>query len=250
MNLDGFHHLRREVWKTFVDLIFPVNCRGCGKKLRYDDISSGFICLDCWKKIPIHRPPYCRRCGHPSGDLFHDKCPECKKLKKVYFRFARGVSSYSGLLRETIHRFKYRYQTELGTPLSEMMKDYYLSSNDYGPIDRIIPVPLHPIRFREREFNQAEILARPLAEALKVPLDIKTLYRTRYNPPQITLDSKARFENVQGLFATSNPDMIRNQRILLIDDVMTTGATVNACARTLMEEGASEVYVLVLARGD
>lgn len=250
MNLDRFLKYSHDCWKTCVDLIFPMNCRGCGIKLSYDDVKTGFICLDCWSKIPINRPPYCRLCGHSAGDMFHDKCPECKQLKPAYFRLARGVSPYSGLLKEAIHRFKYKYQTDLGPPMAEMMKDYFLSSNDYGPIDMIIPVPLHPIRFREREFNQSELLAIPLAKALNIPIEKKTLYRTRYNPPQMSLDSVSRFKNVVGLFAINDSDIIRNQRILLVDDVMTTGATINACAKALMEAGASEVSVLVMARGD
>ena len=234
---------------TFLDLIFPINCRTCYKKLSSESVKAGYICEDCWKSVDYIRLPYCLRCGHPAGDGFSEKCEECKSIRPIYFSKSRGIAQYSGVIRKTIHFWKYEYKQDLTNPLQYLMAKYIQITNDIPEADLIIPVPLHPVRLREREFNQAELLGEPIANLLKVPMMPDILKRTRYTRPQMELSAEERWKNVEGLFTSSNMNFLKGKKILLVDDVMTTGATVNECSRVLMEAGAKEVQVLVLARG-
>lgn len=239
----------RSLCNPILDVLFPIQCRICFKKLDYKSINTGYICMDCWDaKESIHLP-YCLRCGHPAGDGFSENCSECKKLKQFYFSKARGVTKYSGVIRQAIHFWKYSFKEDLKFPLTRMMEQFILTGHDFDSVDMVIPVPLHPIKLREREFNQAEYLAEPVSALLKIPLITEVLYRTRYTRPQMELSAEQRLENVKGLFAVRNSQTVQNKKILLVDDVMTTGATVNACSKVLREAGCADVNVLVLARG-
>ncbi len=237
------------LWIPILDVIFPVNCRICFKKLDYRSIESGYICKDCWEKTEYIRRPFCLQCGHPAGDGFSEKCNECKILTPLYFSKSRGVTTYSGVIRKAIHLWKYNFKEDLQLPLTKMFEKFILTNHDFDSTEVIIPVPLHPIKLREREFNQAECLALPISNLLMRPVVTDVLYRTRYTRPQMELSAEERFKNVEGLFAIRNSQSVKNKNVLLVDDVMTTGATINACSKVLKESGCSEVNVLVLARG-
>jgi len=236
-------------WYPILDFVYPINCRICFCKLDYKSLDSGTICPDCWKKVEYLHLPYCLRCGHPAGDGFSEKCEECKKFRPVYFIKARGIAKYSGVLRKAIHFWKYGFKEEMKKPLVQIIEKYIQTNTELDSFDIIIPVPLHPIKFREREFNQAEILAEPFSDYFGIPVISDILYRTRYTRPQMELSADERFKNVEGLFALRNPAIVNGKKILLIDDVMTTGATVNACSKVLKEAGCLDIYIVVLARG-
>jgi competence protein ComFC len=235
--------------KSIIDILFPLQCVQCKKKLDYESAVSGFVCPACWETIEIIRKPYCLRCGHPAGDGFSDRCEHCKRFKKVYFSLARGVAKYKDPLRKVIHYWKYEYYQVMETSLSPLLQNYLSTHTEFDEMELIIPVPLHWLKYWRREFNQAEKLAIAASQRLRLPINTDLLYRARYNSPQMKLSPEQRYRNVFDLFAVRSPEEIKNKRILLLDDVMTTGATVNACAQVLMESGAQEVRVLVLARG-
>jgi ComF family protein len=149
---------------------------------------------------------------------------------------------------EAIHRLKYGGKTSLSKPLSALARDTFYQFWDAGSIDLFLPVPLHIRRLRERGFNQAHLVNKKWSRLEGIPLDGLTLSRSRWTEPQTSLARAERRKNVKGAFSLRHPDRVRGRRILLVDDVLTTGATINECARVLMKAGAECVDVLTLAR--
>jgi ComF family protein len=149
---------------------------------------------------------------------------------------------------EAIHAFKYGKKVSLSRPLAALARQTFLQFWDTDTIDLLVPVPLHLERLRERGFNQTHLLIRRWAKLDQIPFDGLVLSRTRWTEPQTALSRKERQENIKGAFAVENPEKIEGRRIVLVDDVYTTGSTVNECARVLMAAGAEFVDVLILAR--
>lgn len=196
-------------------------------------------------------PPYCLRCGHPSGDGFSAACEHCK-IMNISFSFARGFGKYDGTLRDAIHFLKFQFKEDLVNPLANLYIHYISKTRDfadYKTYDYLVPVPLHKRKLREREFNQVELLAERISVQLNIVLSADNLYRKRYTTPQMRKPKEERLTNVQDAFALRNPILFKGKKVLLLDDIMTTGATVNECSRVLVEAGGDSVAVLVLARG-
>lgn len=149
---------------------------------------------------------------------------------------------------KAIHLFKYNGNFHLALPLGQMLADSVEKLLGIDSVDLLLPVPLHTKRLRERGFNQAVLLARPLSNRYNIPLVTSVLKRSRWTEPQVNLDRRVRRKNVRGSFMVSNSSFLSGKNILLLDDVYTTGATINECGKTLLRAGAKEVYVLTLAR--
>jgi ComF family protein len=238
------------LWRGALDLLFPPRCQVC---LAFD---RSVICPVCRAAIRPLLPPYCDLCGRPfdpqakGGQL----CADCRSGSRL--DIARGVAIYDGPVREAIHRFKYARKRVLAEPMGAMMADYLGASEgtggiraiNIGEIDRVCPVPLHPARLRERGFNQAELLARPICDRFGLALDSSLLRRVRDTAPQVSLDQRERARNVRGAFAVPDRDAVEGRRLLLIDDLATTGATMEECARVLRRAGAASIAALTLAR--
>jgi len=187
----------------------------------------------------------CQICGMPfvSKISSHHTCSNCIK-KKPPFSSARSIAVYDGVLLDAIHRFKYNGKTSIAKPLGSIMADR-LPPNNY---DIIVPVPLHKKRLKHRGFNQSLLLARKISKRHKIPIDYLNLIRERLTEPQIKLKGKERLKNVKGAFAVRDKSVFKNKNVLIIDDVYTTGATINECARVLKKAGVKGVYALTLAR--
>jgi ComF family protein len=169
-------------------------------------------------------------------------------ISRPAFSVARAVGYYDATFLEAIHNFKYKGKIASGKTLGRLMAEYRYPTFNLSDFTLIMPVPLHSKRLRERGFNQSVILARQIVRKIPIPLDFLTLKRYIYTEPQIHLGKKERESNVRGAFKVTNPDRIRDHKILLVDDVYTTGSTVKECARVLMESKAATVAVLTLAR--
>jgi ComF family protein len=171
-------------------------------------------------------------------------CANCRahplEIEKI-----RSVALFDGVLRQAIHRFKYERLAGLAEPFGEMLADYWRA--ELLTADWLIPVPLHPSRERDRGYNQSELLARQLARRVNVPISSKGLRRTRATAVQMTLNAAQRRENVAGAFECVEP-RARGARVMVIDDVGTTGATLDACAQAVLKAGAASVMGLTLAR--
>lgn len=193
--------------------------------------------------------PACPRCGRPYASptaLTYSPthlCEGCRRRRPSYTRAWSGYR-YAPPLQEAIHLFKYRGKVALTQALGDLMQ----AAGPPPPVDLLIPVPLHPSRLREREFNQALLLADRLGAAWQLPVSCHNLRRTKLTASQTELSRAARLKNLRRAFALRRPAEVAGRRVLLIDDVFTTGATVNECAKTLRRAGAAEVHVFTLAR--
>lgn len=203
------------------------------------------LCPDCEKDIQWILPPHCPRCGQPfpRGSTSH-LCSDCLR-QRLSFDWGRAVAMYQGVLAEAIQRFKYQGEVNLAGPLGWFWNKVNLEGLTF---EAIIPVPLHPSRLRERGFNQSLLLGKTLGKIHHKMVLAGALRRIRNTIPQVQLDHSEREKNVRGAFAVRNQEEIMDKRVLLVDDVFTTGATVNECARVLKKAGAKEISVLTLAR--
>lgn len=234
--------------QTALDLLYPPRCRGCE--------ASGpaeRLCDACLAATPPPRSPLCHICGTPfataaGGDHL---CGACLR-RRPCFRHARAVAAYEASTRQVaplnrvLHEYKYQRDVSLAPTLASLLSQRLPFTLDR--YDRIVPVPLHPERLRWRGFNQAMLLARRLGTTASRRLDPFVLQRQRATTPQVGLDHDARQRNVAGAFTVRGKHELRGQSVLLIDDVYTTGATVNECARVLRRAGVEYVDVLVVAQ--
>ncbi|MDO9541935.1 MAG: ComF family protein [Kiritimatiellia bacterium] len=232
--------------RTLLDLAFPRSCAGChdraGDEFRY-------LCWNCLTKVKFIERPYCLLCGNPvSGAVTTTYfCSNCMR-QKPFFDCARSAALYNGLIKEMILDFKYRGAVWLGPDLGELLfaclRTHFRAPN----IDGVAYVPLHKTRERQRTYNQSFLLAKEIAGRLGKNVN-DYLARVQATESQTHLTSAGRADNVRNKFAINGRCEPEGQRVLLVDDVMTTGATVNECALMLKKAGAREVLVLTVARG-
>ncbi len=233
-------------WGGLLDLVYPRSCAGCGGDV---DGGSDHLCWDCLAKVTYVQPPYCAVCGDPVDGRIDDAftCYVCSSARP-HFDLARSAVRYTGVLQNALRAFKYREALWMRTDLARVMEACVAAHYDPDRIDLVTFVPLYPARQRERGYNQSELLARALARRLRKPLK-RCLARIRPTRTQTNLTAPARATNVKDAFRPRRARGFAGRRVLLVDDVMTTGATVNECARMLKRGGAEQVYVVTVARG-
>ena len=238
--------------RQIINLIFPALCKQCNASISAGTPTACF-CSRCWGSIKWFDGSGCPRCGLPylsmdtSIQSSHNSaghlCGGCHK-DPPYFDKAISAGPYEGVLAEAIKLFKYKKKIHIGRELVEHSP--LCKRGDRG--DFIIPVPLHSKRLQEREFNQSAIIASELGKRLEIPVLLDVLIRSRHTRPQVELDMKERSENVVGAFTVRNGEVITDKNIILVDDVYTTGSTINECARVLKKSNAGKVYVRTIAR--
>jgi len=234
-------------WRPWItaalDLVFPPLCPVCDGILgagRRDP-----LCGACWEGFERIAPPWCRCCGAPLG--IEGLCGACRS-RRPRFAYARAAVLYGDLVREAIHAFKFGGRRGLANPLGDLLAGLGLSALPGAVPDALVPVPLHPRRARERGYDQALLLARRLERAWGVAVVADALVRAVPTQPQTDLDAAARRRNVRDAFAVRRPELIAGRHVVLVDDVLTTGATAGECARTLARAGAAAVGVVTVAR--
>ncbi len=224
----------RLFWEV-LDWLYPPNCGGCG--------SRGARWCDACSQITLEiEPPVCPICGNPNKN--DEPCQRCEASRPA-FTALRSYTVFNGAMREAIHRLKYRSDVGLGEALARPMINSLRKLN--WPLDIITSVPLGLVRFEERGYNQATLLARPIALCLHLPFAAKLLIRTRETRSQVGLTVMERQENMVDAFRVRGKS-VRGKNILVVDDVATSGATFNACAQALLAGGAANVYGFSLAR--
>jgi len=232
---------------VLVDLCLPRSCAGCQQ---IDTQPQSSWCLECWKKVPWAISPFCPRCGRPftdSPDSPDHLCGECIE-PTFHFDTARSAVLHEGIIRTRIHQFKFGAQIEWVPSLVELLEIAYAGWGLPEP-DVIVPVPLHLKRLKERGFNQSGLLAGELARKLRVPVSFDAIIRKNRTQPQTRLNRRERLKNVKSAFELAGVQRVRGRRILLVDDVFTTGTTLSECARVLKRKGgASEVYAVTVTR--
>jgi ComF family protein len=231
-------------------LVYPMRCAACGAA-DVEARGDAPACAACWRATTVFTggETCCWKCGaQAAGDVPPEKRSDvrCRRCDTAGFTAARAVGKYEGALRASILTLK--REPHVSARLGRLLFD----AGRRAPLDvatRIVPVPLHAERERERGFNQATLLARALAMRSRLPLDEWSLVRALHTPlHRAGMDARARRETVESAFRVERPRLVAGERILIIDDVFTTGATVSACARVLKDAGAKDVFVLTVAR--
>lgn len=231
-------------------LIYPPYCLLC-KKFSKDTCATplkGFVCPACEEKIVLNKPPFCVRCSRYLGkDAQNSRCRECAKTDPA-FDFAWSACLYAEPLKTLIHSFKYGQKTGLRHLFIDLMASFVMTYGlDIAQFDLMVPVPLSSTRLRERGYNQARLLGEGMAREFSVPLSVNNLIRRRHTQQQTLLDEKERWTNIEGAFTIKHSEALAHKNILIIDDLLTTGATASEAARVLKEAGAGTVGVLALA---
>ncbi len=234
------------VANSLVDILSPPHCPLC------DEVSleqtSGLVCFKCVEALShqLIKGSVCSLCGMPftsSGDENHT-CGLCIKRPPAFIK-ARSLFAFELEVREAVHTLKYKWGTMLGPYLGGLMAGSAVSLDIQA--DFILPVPLHSKRIRSRGFNQSVVIARHMAKSLSTKVDVSSLVRTRATPSQVGLTRGERRKNVAGAFTLRDSEAFNGRDVLLVDDVLTTGATVGECAAVLKKAGA-RVTVMTLAR--
>lgn len=218
-----------------LDLLFPPRCVGCQRM-------GAWLCAACLEKVGRVNGPVCLHCGRPFWES--GLCPTCQGGAFALLH-VRAPLFFEGATQRAVHNLKYRGRRVLAGPLGALLADYLCGLG--WPAAAIVPVPLHRQRERARGYNQSALLARVVAARVGWPLQEKGLVRQRNTRPQVGLDGAARQENVRAAFGWESP-LPPPERVLLLDDVCTTGATLEACAQTLRAAGAQDIRGLALAR--
>ncbi len=220
--------------ETVLDLLYPSFCIGCGRE-------GELICSSCLKSLPRIEPPICLKCGKPidRGNLCRFCEDEPPKIDGI-----RSPFRFDGLVKDAIYQLKYKNLKAIAHPLAQLMSEY-LEDNPL-PSDVLVPVPLHQRRIRERGYNQCSLLAGELGGLISLPVVSDSLVRKVNTPPQTRMSAEERKRNVSGAFSCGG--RLRDKAVILIDDVSTTGATLESCAIALKEAGALSVWGFALAR--
>jgi len=230
-----------------LDLLYPRNCVRCGASAPE---ALPHICWDCLSDTPKIEAPFCACCGDPvAGDIQHDyTCFACSRETPA-FEFSRSAVRYEGAVGAALRDLKYNNAIWLARDLAALLFACVRAEYSEVEFDWISAVPLYPARLRARGFNQSALLAAELAHKMKLPYKEKAARRIRSTNTQTGLTAPQRAANVHAAFRKGIFASLKGKRILLVDDVMTTGATVNACAKALKKGGAQTVHVVTVARG-
>ena len=235
--------------KQIADLLYPIKCPFCGEIVsagREKRTAHNGICASCRKKIVYIGEPRCKKCGKPISKAEEEFCYDCTRKQRL-FEEGRSLWLHKEPVKQAVYALKYKnrriYAEAFGAELAEHYGRYLRRKR----VDRIVPIPLHKKRRRERGFNQAELLADELGKRTGIPVDAAALRRVKETRPQKKLDDKGRSRNMRGAFEASGE--ITGKTIVLIDDIYTTGSTLSEAAGTLYRAGAEKVYFLTISIG-
>jgi competence protein ComFC len=238
------------MFKSIINLLYPPLCQVCGK--RAGEWNEA-LCEDCLKKIRRRTPPFCVKCGKQLPDTPHvqELCRDCEK-NDYYFDSVFSIFHYEDVLIDLIHNLKYKKLTSTLRPFAELTADFLKKMPYSEKIDVVTSVPMHPFRLLKREINCPHIIAGKISKILGIRYRGNILKKVKNIPPQSKLKRNERIKNIKGAFRAveSRVKDIRHKNVLLVDDLFTTGSTVNECSRILKEAGAGRVKVITLARGD
>jgi len=230
-----------------IDLVFPPTCVLCRRSL--GENRDGRVCVGCREAAPVITGPCCPRCGleFPSPDTDNHLCGTCL-TRKWHWILHRSCGWYDGTLKSAIHLLKFSGNHGVIPYLGNLL--YQVFSSEYAcvPVDMLVPVPLHRRRLQQRGFNQSLLLARFLSRSTGIPVEPRILRKTRETAPQTSLTASERRANLRGAFTVADARAAASRSILVIDDVYTTGTTLNECSRVLRNAGATRVVALTVAR--
>lgn len=246
----GLRSLTDELFLGLKNFFLPAFCRACGVRILTEQ--NLYFCEDCWGTIELVKEPKCPRCGKPHSTragfepVGNFTCSECAG-QKLWVRATHAAGIHAGVLRDAIHLMKYGRKRLVAAPLARLLSDHVLANIDVESYDALVPAPLHRNRLRERGYNQSDLIAEQLcrrASGLKL---LPALRRVKDTPSFAMLGAQERRSEIRKAFQLSPEADLKKKRLLLLDDVVTTGATGNECARILLRGGADSVDVLAVA---
>lgn len=229
------------------DIIFPPRCLGCAEIIKRQ--AHHVFCSGCLEKISFITGSFCPICGTPflASPAGNHICGNCLE-SKPYYTEARAVAGFETVIMDAIHKFKYGRNISIGDALGSFMAGFSFPDFDFSEYSLLLPVPLHVERLRERGFNQSLLLAKKMGKKYKLPVSFSLLKRCKSTLSQTGLNRAEREKNIRGAFLVTDREKLTGENIILIDDVYTTGATVNECARVLIKAGTQKVAALTLSR--
>jgi ComF family protein len=227
-----------------ISLIYPKRCIFCDAVINYEN--KRYLCKECERKYTFLEEHICEKCGKPLNNHRLSYCYDCLKQDHIY-TMGRAVYEYKGDVKEAIYRYKYYNRKEYGKIFAQMINRYYLN-NLYWELDLIIAIPLHQDKFNKRGYNQSAVIATHLGKLMGIAVNNNLLIRRKNTLPQKELSDRGRISNVKNAFYY-NSDEICGNNILLIDDIYTTGSTIDSAASTLKANGAQNIYFLTIAIG-
>ena len=230
--------------EKIVDIIYPVTCPLCGSVLPY---SEKGVCVKCLKKLKWVESPVCMRCGKMIDDPEEEYCKDCTSIPKS-FEKNYAAFCYEGEIKDSLYAFKYKNKREYAGFYADSIISKYGHELSKNGIDGIVPVPLNSKRLKQRGYNQAELLAKEIGKALKITVYPDYLKRCIATDPQKELNDRERMKNLKNAFIIGQND-VKLKQILLVDDIYTSGATMDACTRVLLMSGVERVYCVSVAIG-
>ena len=238
----------KSLFHSLLNFIFPPFCASCHQKILQPE--SGLICEACWDSIERWKAQSCQRCGMQVPSVSESQvpllCPRCR-IPDWACADIRAIGPFKAPLSDAIHLLKYSDRRSVVEKLSFYMEQSLTEAAHYREADLILSVPLHPARKRERGYNQAQLLAQALGQIMNKPCPENIIARARHTQTQTKLNKQQRLENVKDIFTVKKPELVKGKSVILIDDVLTTGATIGSCAGKLLEAGASQVLALTAA---
>jgi len=229
------------IWEYFLELLYPNTCCFCGKT------NKNSRCFVCEKEIEYVKEPVCKICGKPISREEKECCADCER-ESHFFEQGKSVWIHKGPVRGSIYQFKYHNRRIYGEYYAKEMCRLYKEKIREWDIDLIVPVPLHPKRKRQRGYNQAAVLAKLLGKHLRIPVEEHCVLRTKNTKPQKALENKERKKNMKDAFSVQKLKK-EWKNILIIDDIYTTGSTINEVAKCLKKKGAQKVFFLTISIG-
>lgn len=233
----------RSTGRTALDLVYPPCCALCRSRIFHD---RGVICEECGRGLLPIDAPYCERCGHML-DNPTATCAACPG-RTFYFDGAISGFQFNRPLQDLVHQLKYRNRPGIGRFLGSLLAKRVEREPCFPHITVVVPVPLHPRRKRDRGYNQSEHIAQGISDETGIPVLENGLVRHRNTPSQTSLSPEVRMANVEGVFEVNRVEAVRGSTVALVDDIFTTGATINSCARTLLQAGVERIFALTVAR--
>lgn len=229
--------------KAALDFIYPPRCPGCDRPLA----PGSSICEDCSGKIRRVREPVCKRCGKPMEQERREYCADCFRKEHKY-RQGKAVFIYERKIKQSLYRFKYSNKREYAAFYAAEAAELYADWIKRKQIEVIVPVPMYRGKKRRRGYNQAEVFAKALGRELELPVDTKLVRRIRDTVPQRELNEKERRRNLKNAFQLV-PNIVEYKEILLVDDIYTTGSTMDAVAEVLLFSGVKNIYYICIGIG-
>jgi len=243
-----------ELWKDVkkilfkgMEIIYPSTCPICTQVLDKQMDEKVYICEKCRKKLSYIESPRCLKCGKPVDNAETEFCYDCSRVKHLYSQ-GLGVWAYTNEIKNSIYQFKYHNKREYGAFYGYEVKNRYESIIKSWGADVLVPVPLHKSKLRKRGYNQAEIIAKSIGRLLDIPVDSQLLSRKKKTLAQKELNDKDRLKNLENAFIIGEK-VVKYKKVIIVDDIYTTGTTIDACAKILLDAGAAKVYYISLCIG-